>query len=214
MVRNEILQAANVVVGTFDSLCLPWFVCFGSLLSLVRDRQLIADNDDLDIGVLGPIDGVARAMGGTITRKTFDSTGKLLVNFHISHPRIKVEIDVFRWVCKDGMLYHCYSEDPTDDAILKKYRWKGIPETCFFPDKETAHAIREDIFRYSRALDTAGLWRHAIPGIETEGLYVRLPFRYGNCLDYWYPDWLTHRPQFGTSLAYRVVEASNTSGWL
>jgi hypothetical protein len=214
MTRNELLSVSSLLVGAFDSLNLPWFVCFGTLLSLVRDKELVKANDDLDIGVVGPIDAVAGVMGGVLSRQTYDSTGKQLVNCHIKHSRFKVDIDVFRWVRKNGMLYHCYSEEPSAGKVLGLYRWKGIPESCFFPQSEEAKKIHEDVFRFGRALGIDGLWRHAIPGIETEGLYVRLPFLYGACLDYWYPDWLTRRPMFGVSQAYSVVEARNTSGWL
>jgi hypothetical protein len=84
------------------------------------------------------------------------------------------------------------------NGVLPEYEFKGIPAECFDVGPGTIQKYQEDL-RYERAMSNFGTWMKPVPGIECEGISLPLPFLYGACLDWWYPDWTQKRPQFGVS---------------
>ena len=197
MDRQAIVNAATRLSGLLASLNCKCFLAFGSLLHFIRDRQLCL-TEDIDIGIVTDdswkvgraIADVLGSGGHTLT----DDQGQV---WQASYPSgFGPILDVFFWRKKGGMYYHTYDGDPGHPPV--DYLFKGIPAACFDVDTQTIEAYQRDM-RYGRTMSDKGTWMKVVPGIEEECIELPLPFAYGQCLDWWYPEWATERKQFGVS---------------
>jgi hypothetical protein len=214
MDRQRIVNIASTIQAACDSMNTKWFLSFGSLLHFVRDRELNLE-EDIDIGIIGNAEQAISALSAFVTPTHAvrnDVTGEPF-SITFKHEHLGFVLDLFVWKRKDGMLYHAYDHTMTFPAngILSEYQFKGIPAHCFDVDQPTIEMYQKDI-RYGRAMTNFGTWKHAVPQIEEEGIELCLPFFYGACLDHWYSEWLTKRPQFGVSLAAHTFTTKSCAG--
>ena len=201
MFDHKPANVASQIRGAIDASQAKCFICFGTLLSWIRDREFRIDSD-IDIGVVGDPGRVLEAFSSVFT-PTFmvrdDATGlPLNVNMHSSY--FECTVDLYFWRKKDGLYYHCFDRDMVhpETGILPEYEFKGIPADCFEAKESDIESFRQDI-RYHTGLSREGTWLKPLPQCTEEGVDLPLPYRYGSCLDYWYPDWFTKREQFGVS---------------
>jgi hypothetical protein len=178
----------------------------------VRDRR-INTAQDIDIGILaqhrGAFDYLKASLpiGGCVLS---DVTGAPIeAAFGLPGGGL---LDVYWWYRRDGNAYHCYDEgqERRRDGKLSKYHWKGIPETCLYPNPAQKSHVPPLCFAKRRILadDPASVsvddkdWTYLmpVPEYETDGYVFRLPFGYGAALDHWYPGcWTVPDAQYGTS---------------
>lgn len=198
----------------FDSIGVHWFICFGTLLSYVRDKKLNLDGD-IDIGIIEDIEKVKKNIETHYTVSHIiksDKTGKLL-NFSFVEPHTSITVDVFAWVNFKGMYWHTFDtlmEFPKD-GIPSKYIFKSMPSDIFFTDKRTIAKKQNDL-KYGRLLTDYGTWRHAVPEFPEDGIELCLPYNYGHFLDIAYPDWCTTRDQIGVSEGFSKLEVNTCKG--
>ena len=214
MVDERIINTATQLRAAIINTQQKCFLCFGTLLSFIRDKEFSIDGD-IDIGVIGDMSAVVTAFS-TIFRPIHkiidDSTGQIL-NMSFQYHQCPVSIDVFLWRKKDGYYYHCYDEvmENRGDGILSQYHFKGTPEGCFDVAPEVIKAFQEDI-RYGRSMTDFGTWQKLLPQCPTEGIDLPTPWSYGWCFDTWYPEWATKRPQFGVSMSTHEFTVRSCAG--
>ena len=202
MVEGREVNIASQIRGALDASQAKAFICFGTLLFWVRDRKFNAESD-IDLGFVGgDPNQILEAFSQTFSPVYVvrdDQYGTPL-NANLVSEYHGCSIDLYFWRKKNGMYYHCYDRDHVHPAngVLPEYEFKGIPATCFDAKDEDIAAFQKDL-RYSAGLSNFGTWLRPLPQCPEEGVDLPLPYRYGECLDYWYPDWFTPRSQFGVS---------------
>ncbi len=166
---------------------IPWFVCFGSLLGLVRDRGIIENDTDIDIGI--PFEFINEKQIRScfkrydyeqykiIRRDDIDRTlfgvpnNEDLAYISFVHPTLPC-VDIFAWYLHDGIRYHTYDYFNEKKEHPSKYVFKGIREEWInHVDKSMFGTIKHPLFARN----------------------LPFPFMYGHLLDTWYPDWKTPR---------------------
>jgi len=182
----------------------PWFLCFGSLLALIRDKKF--GDDDLDIGMFYDryepqfIKNLCNGRGWEIHHKiVHDETRRALYYSLVPQKDWqqvmgKIHVDLFCWYKWDGYYWHTYDvrmEEPKR-GIPSMYTLKGIP--CWMLD--------------------SGLvaWN----GVGGTTMWVNVPLKYGSLFDNWYPPsdanplgWI--HPHKEISDAPRIIEFKNFS---
>lgn len=204
MVRQQQeIETALRLRSAIDAAQAKIFLCFGTLLRYVRDRVFNID-EDVDLGVVAPaprtaIEAFESVYGPPIARVIDDATR---VPFKVEFRDMCCRVDLYCWRRRNGMYYHTFDHQLKAPAngILPEYEFKGIPAACFDVDARTIERYQMDI-RYGRTMANCGTWHKPVPQFPEEGIELPLPFGYGQCLDWWYPEWATRRPQFGVSLA-------------
>lgn len=175
-----------------------WFVSFGSLLNLVRDRGKLSG--DLDLSMMyGSIESeerflrtmleygyhpkeIIKAHNGSLLKMCFKNQDTRMFGDY--------NIDIFFWFQAGDYLYHSYDyfkEGVGPDNTLCRYMCKGTPVTYFDGGRIMAP------------------W----PGTKYE---IPIPLKFGHMLDYWYPNWLVEMVQFGvdsTSMSKAMVEVDD-----
>ena len=155
---------------------LKWFVSFGSLLYLCRDKLvgLPYETGDIDISVFqDDLDGedLVRNMnqyGYALKTKVMDNTNGKPFQMVFSpkaemfHLPQNMDVDVFFWVKANGFYWHTYDFNKEGGETLSEYVFKGIP--CRIFDGGIMPAI----------------WDALAPP-------VNIPIECGACLDTWYP---------------------------
>lgn len=202
--RNKFVASMRNLSGTMSQANIKWFLCFGSLLSLVRDRK-VDMTQDIDIGVVGTspllVDTLSRAFQPMHCVR-HDVTGEVLNQSYrcVGTNIIPYTLDVFFWLKVGNMYYHTYdvNQSRPKDGILKGYTFKGVPASYFEAPDEVVEKYRRDS-RLGRALNKNGTWVRLIPGYESTGISLAAPYLQGSCLDKWYPDWPMRRPEWGVS---------------
>jgi len=215
--KQELVRMyTNLTIG-LTNLGLSWCLCFGSLLSLVRDRRLIASGQDIDIGILAdPVTAYAAlrasyAVSGVVLD---DVTGEpYQAKFGIPG----MTIDTYFWRRKGGYAYHCFDEQHETPASgkLKSYHFKGIPDVILYPTAALVSKVDNECRMYRR-INADNTYNVPCPGIEEEGLSLRVPFGFGAALDCWYPGcWAIPNPQYGQSRAIHefTVQTCRGIGW-
>lgn len=201
----------------FSSLGLKWFLCFGTLLSVIRDKCFDI-SQDIDIGVIGPIDDIFQQQYDQGNVNNFiksNHTGKIL-KFDYRTPE-GVHIDVFRWVKFKGMYWHTldYKMEFPKNGVPSEYLFKSMPKEVFDIDQKEIMAKIEDTKYYNQGRSTMtkhGTWYKSLPEAPTEGIDFTLPYMYGYFLDIAYPDWATERKQFGQSKGYTEIKVKGCKG--
>ena len=120
--REFLMDALERLLASLNDGCgVPGFVCFGTLLGAVRDRELIGHDNDVDLAYLSrfthPVDITReayrverrlRADGWTIRRGS-----AVRINVHVKMPNGRMRfVDVFTFGWVDGVLYM-----PSDVAV-------------------------------------------------------------------------------------------------
>jgi len=167
-----------------------WFISFGSLLYIIRDKKLgLEFTQDIDISIIGPheLDKILNALGEdgfTKCRHIInDKTGETLyVDLKSPHG---MNVDLFVWIKKGGFYFHTYDymNEKPESGIPEKYHFKGTPAEYF----------EGEPYKYS--------WFEEISPLK-------IPRLYGTLLDYWYPNWYIPDSEFGVSRCQVLLEPS------
>lgn len=196
--------------GGFD---VKWFMCFGTLLNLVRHPQKFDLDSDIDIGIIGSdLELFYDQIKNTYTVSHFmksDDTGKLL-NFCYYDGSNDIHIDVFKWMKFKGMYWHTYDvlNDADEKGCPSKYHFKSMPTEVFERDEKDIQLKRQDL-RYGRIMTKHGTWLKPIPELPAEGIELPIPSFYGLFLDIAYPEWATTREGFGVSEAFSTFKTKS-----
>lgn len=172
------------VCTAFNYMPFDWFFCFGTMLTLVRDKGKFKKIDDVDVGVffddfnIRYLENWCKANGFVITRQIIDDITKKHLYVSIE-PKNDVKtitgsfgLDVFMWRKYNGYYWHTYDvmmERPKN-GIPKKYIFKGVPET----------ALNKIIH---------------IDSIAKTPFHGYVPLKYGTLMDLWYPNWIEKRQE-------------------
>lgn len=168
-----------------------WFVSFGTLLGIVRDRGKLLG--DIDISMLYE-ENVSQSLVDALCQFNFSVTKKIIhpdtgQMLYVSlEPLDKVlygdnHLDIFFWYKVGDLYYHTYDYDMTNPQ-------NGIPETYVFKGVE-ARILR------------GATWHETWPEMKH---IVRLPHYYGSLLDYWYPGFFRKDSMFGQSRTKQFVQ--------
>jgi len=184
----------------FDMMDHKWFLCFGTLLHFLRHDHEFNFKSDIDVGIIDDDGGVNLTGCVPIVR------GQRGIIWEASLPVGGIDVDVFIWRRRGGYYYHCYDEQHERPAngMLSSYAYKGIPTSCFDPTQKEiqfyrGHPIWANMTKF-------GTWLHTVKGCEAESLQLPVPFNYGQCLDWWYPDWGIKRENFGVSKSAHMIK--------
>lgn len=207
--RSEQIRVIRSITDTMESTQTKWFIAFGTLLHLLRDRVFDL-TDDIDVGVITE-DYKAVHQAFSLSHKKVaqvvnDVTGNpLKVTYQM--PDSKLMIDIFFWQKRGSLYYHTYDEEfeQPKSGVLSKYKFRGVEAECFDVDEANTKAYQKNI-HYREAFRPDGTWMAWVPGYEGESLYTVLPYGYGRCLDLWYQNWALRNDQFGCSVSPYVKE--------
>lgn len=204
------MRNAYQMLDNLSASGIKWCLCFGALLSFVREKKM--PSSDIDVGILhGHKDALdyLRSSYPLDHLVVDDCTGAPL-NAAFKTPF--GVLDVFFWMVKGGNAYHCYDElnERPRTGKLSRYCFKGVPQTIFYPTAEDIAQVPAQCFM-DRRIDCDDPQVNPIcsgdrtyimsaPGFEADGLQVRLPFGFGQALDLWYPGlWMVKDSQYGVS---------------
>jgi len=172
---------------------MKWFVSFGTLLYLIRDKKHGKEFDtDMDISIVGEhnfeqIDGNLKENGfEECTRIINDTTKSILFASYKSSNGL--HLDLFFWIKVDNYYFHTYDymRDSTDGRP-SFYHFKSLPPYMF----------EGDTINYE--------WIESMSPLK-------IPALYGTLLDYWYPNWFTPDEDFGTSRCDEILEPKTCEG--
>lgn len=163
------------VCPTFNATQMKWFLCFGSLLTVIRDKQKFG-NDDLDIGVFYDefepvhIKNFCAGCGWKVEKTILHDVDKkplfmsLVPTKDVETITGPIHIDVFAWYLHKGVYYHTYDVKMENQKVPSKYIFKGV-------EKDTLdHLI-------------------SIDNVANSMMYAKIPLMYGTLLDTWYTDY-------------------------
>ena len=192
-------RIANNLQQFYGQFRIKWFLCFGTLLHMLREPKKFDITNDIDIGIIGAdielfykqidagykIDHVLKS----------DDTGNIL-NLCYYDETYKIYIDIYKWVKFKGMYWHTYDVyKDSHNGIPSKYVFKGMPTEVFERDPADIKLKQQDT-RYGRALTNHGTWLKHIPECPSDGIVLPAPSNYGLFLDIAYPDWGTPRESY------------------
>jgi len=165
-----------------------WFISFGSLLYVLRDKKLgVEFNQDVDISIIGKHDykGMKRSLESEhwqlVKEIRNDITGEILMADFCSPNGLSV--DLFFWIEHNGHYWHTYDyqNEKNESGIPTQYHFKSLPKWMFSGEP----------FKYR--------WFEEISPLK-------IPNKYGTLLDYWYPNWYVPDNEFGVSKCQKTVE--------
>ncbi len=163
-----------------------WFVSFGSLLYLIRDKKHgIEFNQDIDVSVVGPhnfekIDVSLRENGfERVSIIENDQNNEVLFADYKSPNGLS--LDLFFWIETPGYLWHTYDYMREGKRNPSFYHFKAVPK----------YMMEGEPYKY--------IWFDEISPLK-------IPKYYGTLLDYWYPHWFIPDSDFGTSKTLYKVE--------
>jgi len=213
MVSEAYKEVVLRAVGMLNNTGARWCLCFGTLLSLMRNHKFDV-NQDIDIGIIGGGRGAFDALRGVlpVAHQVIDNATQepLNVVFNVGG----IMLDLYFWKQKGGMAYHCFDENHQRPAngVLSAYHFKGVPATIFWPTVAELRRVPKTkwvdrIINGEEPDEPAGeihkgdyTYNQPIPGMETEGLSLRIPFGFGEALDRWYPgNWGQRDETYGVS---------------
>lgn len=189
----NVIQLCLNLYSTNAGTPLKWFVSFGSLLNLLRDRGKV--DGDIDLSVFfdeADGDRIINAFGQfgyKLEKKIIHNQNHrpLFLSFVPLDKGMHgdIGIDIFFWFAANNLYYHTYDyfmENPAN-GIPNKYVFKGIKKSI----------LDGPIIKYQ--------W----PGTPYE---VPCPLRYGEALQAWYPGFFIKDPKFGCSKAKHMVQVN------
>jgi hypothetical protein len=162
------------------------FACFGTLLGIIREGDLMEHDDDIDVGIYA--DKITQeqevAYFNEIEKEGLFKSRKKeqrrldtnrLLWFSCREKDDGVKSCNWLWQSINGLYWHSKGIDWSDKigARLK-------PPV----DRRTVQAIAKGI----RVESLNGLVKIKLKGVE-----FNIPLNYGSCLDVWYPDWMVKR---------------------
>ena len=163
-----------------------WFVSFGSLLYMIRDKNHgVEFVQDIDISIVGShnyeqIDRTLQDNGfQRVSRIKNDQDGSVLFADYKSPNGLS--LDLFFWIESPGYLWHTYDYMREGKEIPSFYHFKAVPK----------YMMEGKPYSYS--------WFDEISPLM-------VPKYYGTLLDYWYPNWFIPDADFGLSKAMYEVE--------
>jgi hypothetical protein len=215
------------VVGSLNASGSRWCLCFGTLLSLIRDKKFNV-SQDIDIGIIGNDTGILQHLGAV-----FPSSG--LVADNVTGEPLNIHygigdgicLDLFFWRKNGACAYHCYDEQGQrpKNGRLSQYHFKGIPAWIFWPTKKDLASVPKGawIERTINGYDpddpigeiAKGDYTYNVPcpGMEQEGVSLHVPFGFGAALDYWYPGcWAKKDETYGVSKSFNEFTVSTCRG--
>jgi len=151
-----------------------WFVCFGTLLRMIRDKGNMKEGDDIDLGLLYEefdqhiIENHIKAFGLEIERMIINDVTKTPLYYGLKAYGTNIHICIFLWYKHKNIRYHTYDINREGKNVPSKYIFKGVPADTLEGDTQ----------------------QMPVPNTYRT---VNVPRGYGRLLDTWYPDWLTKR---------------------
>ncbi|GAG38161.1 unnamed protein product, partial [marine sediment metagenome] len=110
-----------------------WFISFGTLLYLIRDRELGKEfNSDIDISVVGPHN--FEQINRTLEENGFRRISKILndqnetVLFADYKSPNGLSLDLFFWIETPGHLWHTYDYMREGKEVPSIYHFKSVPK--------------------------------------------------------------------------------------
>lgn len=200
-------RALRVIARSLSGLRIKWWLCFGNVLHLVRDKG-ICDDHDIDIGIhhgatdLDSISATFAKFQYSVRKKIISDVDKSLLYVSFESASGLPPIDVFAWYEHDGILYHTYDVAFENKKIPSEYCFKGTPKKLL-PDRLSPVSADKNLlrFQYQRNPKEMPLFRE----------YVQMPLQYGSLMDLWYPDWMQRRK--GQSSSPYVVRIKSMKQW-
>jgi len=205
--KDKAERALKIIYTVLGSIRIKYFICFGSLLHLIRDRTVEPDKD-IDIGVLYEeydpsmvISGMEKWEYKLVNRVVDDIRGKALYLQFEHQGRLKLPpIDIFAWYLHDKIRYHTYDTRQENKKVPKKYVFRGVPDK-FLP-RPYIHERKDE-----KLIKTFfGKWND--PYFKME---INAPLFYGSLLDIWYPNWL--KPNNMQSASPWKIEMKSCKQW-
>lgn len=187
------------------------FVCFGLLLGVVRNRDFIPGDDDIDMGCLSD----------RITKEQEDEYYKQLkaAGMFFARERIEKRDDTDRytwfslrkrnnhakfchwfWIKHAGYYWHTKAGRWTGQAGKRRF---GENDDLEFGNGEVAvmKGIPARIIEETMEIDF-------------NGVGIRIPKAYGACLDFWYPGWLVpSRTKSSRQVLCQIRNWSDSAHW-
>lgn len=203
MDKQAASKAIRVANDVFTKMGIKWFLCFGAVLRLIRDRT-IEPETDIDVGVFYEkcdIDRIIKsfayweyrvdlAINNDITKKP------LYLSFKNNRKPPLPPVDIFLWYLHDGIRYHTFDAFQERAKYPSKYKFLGIEEK-FLPHPDLPPKQDKRLTK-----SFFGKWNDPYFMFE-----VPVPMYYGSCLDTWYPNWLVPRKMNSMS-PYTIVMKS------
>jgi hypothetical protein len=179
-------RALRIADTVFGRASVKYFLCFGNLLHLIRDRSIEPDKD-IDIGCFFEVsnsDVIKRGFESwnykVKTRIDHNTQHKALYLSFVHQGQEKLPpVDVFFWIQAGKYRYHTYDFYQENQLYPSKYVFKGV-EANLLP-----HPINHWRNDPNMVRTFFGPWNK--PYFQFE---VPIPSMYGSLLDLWYPNWL------------------------
>jgi hypothetical protein len=205
---NQLINFIRFVSESMNQTEQKWFLCFGTLLKLIRDR-VFDTSQDIDIGVIGSPSNVISVFNVAIGNPTgiiINDVTKESLNLHYQYN--DVNIDIFFWKKIGAYYYHTYDTMHERKPVPSKYVFKGVPASCFEAEQELVQRYRRDQ-RIGYMMNIDGTFKKLIPGLESEGISVNVPWKYGALFDFWYPNWGERNDKWGVSESPFIKEVKS-----
>lgn len=184
------------------------FVCFGLLLGIVREKDFIENDDDIDMGIISE----------RITREQEKKYFQNLVDAEMFFARRRIEkrddIDRFTWFslrkrnnrakfCHWFWIKHAgYYWHTKAGKWVNRGKFAGIDDVEF---RENDNAVMKGI--------PIG-HMNEFQEIDFHGIKVNVPVLCGTCCDFWYPGWLTPcRSKSAKAILCVVPKWEDTDKW-
>jgi len=191
----------RIVQQVFRICKTPYWLSFGGLWGLIKNRGIVPD-DDLDLCCFygadwKRIEKCMASYGYTLNRGLkSDTEPENLLYCHFNSTNGNVSICLSFWYLNDGIRYYCHDQNHEISSGVavppSGYFFKGIP----------ADIINSE----------ADLRLVEWPGIE--GCYkISVPHRPGVILDYTYPDWAYIKQRYVVGKKHEVKEEKCVSIW-
>lgn len=199
-------RALKIVEAVMGTNYIKYFLCFGNIVHLIRDKSIEPDKD-IDIGVFYEcadpniiIRGFKHWEYNVDGRIDNDLDHKpLYLSFVHTGNQGLPPVDVFFWYLHEKIRYHTYDTKQEKKAIPSEYVFKGV-KADLLPDPKLG---RQDPLLIRSFF---GPWNK--PYFQFE---VPIPLMYGSLMDTWYPNWL--KPQKMESMSPYVVRMKSCKGW-
>jgi hypothetical protein len=160
------------------------FVCFGLLLGIVRERDFIVNDDDVDMGIISE----------RITKAQEDRYVQNLVDAEMFFARDRREkrgdTDRYTWFtlrkrqnrskfCHWFWINHAgYYWHTKAGKWVNRRKFAGVEDTEFRDDDD---ALMKGI---------PSLLLKEFQEIDFHGIRINIPVMCGSCADFWYPGWM------------------------
>lgn len=181
-----------------------YWLCFGSLLNLVRDKST-KPMDDIDVGVFHKdfkklnLENSFNKWEYRLKKKIVDDLTGHTLYYSFKHDELP-PVDVFLWYEHNNIFYHTYDVHQEKRRKPSEYVFKGVPAE-HFPKPQT-HPVKDN--KIMRTF--FGAPRDAMFNFE-----IQVPTDMGYLFDLWYPNWLVKREM--QSMSPYVVKMKSCKMW-